>query len=114
MKRFDVQKAIIKYALLLSLFYLFNLAWMYYLHLHIVMWSADNAGKFYEYISWMPLIVQSLFNIVFAILVWKDLKANDIRSPLIVVITLLFGFLGIALFFLQLIYTLYLKNTASS
>jgi len=110
MSKFDFQKAIYKYAILLSITYLINLIWIYYFHNYLAQLMIESQSKMYEYISMIPRLIDILFNIVFAILVYKDFKTNDIKSPLIVVITLLFGFIGIALFFIQLLYSLYIKK----
>ena len=110
MSKFDFQKAIYKYAILLSITYLINLIWIYYFHNYLAQLMIESQSKMYEYISMIPRLIDILFNIVFAILVYKDFKTNDVKSPLIVVITLLFGFIGIALFFIQLLYSLYIKK----
>ncbi len=113
MSRFDFQKAIYKYAILLSITYLINLIWIYYFHNYLAQLMIESQGKMYEYISYIPRIISFLFNITFAILVYKDFKLNEIKSPLIVIITLLFGFIGIALFFIQVIYNQYLKKAST-
>ena len=84
---------------------------MYYFHNYLTELMMDSQSNLYEYISMTPRLIDIFFNIAFAILVFKDFKINDIKNPLIVVITLLFGFIGIALFFIQLIYSFYIKKT---
>ncbi len=113
MNRFDFQKAIYKYAILLSITYIINLIWIYYFHYYFALIIMENYSSFNEYISWIPRIITVIFNIAFAILVYKDFKLNEIKSPLIVIITLLFGFIGIALFFIQVIYNQYVKKTST-
>ena len=111
MSRFDFQKSIYKYAILLSITYIINLVWTYYFYNHLSLLIVENSR--YEYISYIPRITSFLFNIAFAILVYKDFKLNEIKSPLIVFITLLFGFIGIALFFIQVIYNQYVKKAST-
>lgn len=110
MKKFDFQKAIYKYAIILSITYLINLTWVYYFNNYFTQLVFENHYSLNEYISFIPSLIDFIFNVIFAILVYKDFKINDIKNPLIVVITLFFGFIGIALFFIQVIYTLYLKK----
>ncbi|MPQ46857.1 hypothetical protein GCQ56_07500 [Marinifilum sp. N1E240] len=112
MNRFDFQKAIYKYAILLSIAYLINLVWIYYFHNYLAQLMIESQNSMYEYISYIPTIITVLFNIAFAILVYKDFKINEIKNPLIVIITLFFGFIGIALFFIQVIYNQYVKKPA--
>jgi hypothetical protein len=87
------------------------MVWTYYLHNHLDLLMMENSK--YEYISYIPGITGFLFNIAFAILVYKDFKLNNIKSPLTVFITLLFGFIGIALFFIQVIYNQYVKKAST-
>lgn len=113
MSRFDFQKAIYKYAILLSITSIINLVWIYYFHNYLAGLMMESQNSIYKYMSLIPRVVDILFNIVFAILVYRDFKINGIKSPLIVIITLLFGFIGIALFFIQLIYNVYLKKNST-
>ena len=113
MRKFDFQKAIYKYAILLSITYIINLIWIYYFHNYLARLMMESQNSMYEYLSMIPRIMDIIFNIVFAILVYRDFKINEIKSPLIVIITLLFGFIGIALFFIQLIYNLYVKKAST-
>lgn len=112
MNRFDFQKAIYKYAILLSITYIINLVWIYYFHNYLAQLMMESQNSVYEYISYIPRLISFLFNIAFAILVYKDFKLNKIKSPLIVIITLLFGFIGIALLFIQVIYNQHVKKPA--
>ena len=112
MNRFDLQKAIYKYAILLSITYLINLVWIYYFHNYLAQLMLESQNSMYQYISYIPRIITALFNIAFAILVYKDFKINEIKNPLIVIITLFFGFIGIALFFIQVIYNHNVKKPA--
>ena len=111
MEKFNFTKAVYKYGILLSVDYILGLLWIYIFHQYVAQFIIENQNSLYEYISVIPRIITTAFNIVFAILVYKDFKANNIKSLLIVIITLFFGFIGIALFFIQLLYTLYIDKT---
>ena len=110
MSKFNFQKAIYKYAILLSITYLINLIWIYYFHNYLSQLMIESSNLTQQFISMFPRLITTIFNVVFAILVYKDFKVNKIKSPLIVIITLFFGFIGIALFFIQLIHSLYLRK----
>jgi hypothetical protein len=113
MGTFNFQRAIYKYAILLSITYFINLAWVYYFQNYLVHILLESQNRFYNYVSLISIIIGFIFNIIFAILVFKDFRKNEIKSPLIVIITLLFGFLGIALFFIQLFYNQYVKKAST-
>ena len=111
MNEFNFHKLISKYAILLSIYYTLNLIWIYFLYKYFSQFIIENHNSMYEYISYIPRIFTAIFNIIFAILVYLDFKQNNIKSPLIVIVTLLTGFIGIALFFIQLIYENQIKKT---
>ena len=113
MNKFNFQKTVNKYAILLALFYTLSLVWFYYFNRYLTpLLFSENHAVLREYLSYFHYVISVISNIVFAVLVYKDLKTNGIKNPLIVIITLLFGFLGIALFFIQLIYELYIKKSS--
>jgi hypothetical protein len=103
MNKNNFQKAINKYGILLSISYLTNLIWVYFAHEYFSQFVIENQNELFEYISYVPRIIRFFINVICAILVFQDFKKNGIKSPLIVLITLLFGFIGIALFFIQII-----------
>ena len=109
MKGFNFQKAIYKYAIILSIEYSLTLLFVYYVQHLIEIQMMENGTSFIEnlFIQYIPTIRALIFHIIYAILVYKDFKVNNIKNPLIVTITLFFGFIGIALFFIQLIYNEY-------
>ena len=104
----NIQKAIYKFAILLSIEYFINLAWIYFFYMYFSQILIENQSSLYEYISLIPRIITILFNIVYAFLVYIDLKINKIKSILIILITLFFGFIGIALYFILLFYNIYI------
>lgn len=110
MNKFNFQKAIYKYAILLSITYSISLLWTYYIHNYLYVLTIESSNTMQQFILMIPSLIMIVFNVLFAVLVYKDLKVNKIKSPLIIIITLLFGFIGIALFFIQLIYSLYLRK----
>lgn len=110
MSKFDFQKAIYKYAVLLAVRSIVDLSWIYYFYNFFSRLVMENQSLMYQYISSVPVIINYLFNIVFAVLVYRDLKLNQIKSPVTVIVTLLFGFIGIALFFIQVIYNQSVKK----
>jgi glucan phosphoethanolaminetransferase (alkaline phosphatase superfamily) len=115
--KYNIQKAIYKFAILLSIEYFINLAWIYFFHMYFSQILIENQSSLYEYISLIPRIVTIVFNIVYAFLVFTDLKINKIKSILVVLVTLFFGFIGIALFFIMLFYNIYIvenKNQKQS
>ena len=112
MKIFNFQKAIYKYAIILSIAHIINMVWLYYYQNNVAELMLENENTLIDIISFIPRLLNILFNVVLAILVYKDFKANNIKSPLIVIITLLFGFIGVALFFIQFIYNQYIKKPA--
>ncbi|WP_321307622.1 hypothetical protein [Marinifilum fragile] len=114
MKKFDFKKSIYKYAILLSITSLINYIWVYFMHRYLDIYAMQNIHSvaWQQIISLAPKIINLMFNITFAVLVFKDFKKNDIKSPLIVTITALFGFIGIALFYIQLIYDLKITKPA--
>lgn len=111
MEGFNFTKTVYKYGILFSIEYLVGLVWIYFFHNYVAQFLIENQDSLYEYISMIPRIQTTVFNIVFAILVFKDFKINNIKSPLIIVITLFFGFIGVALFFFQLLYSMYIEKT---
>ena len=114
MKVFNIRKAIYKYAILLSIQYLINLIWIYLLFNIFNEYTIEYKNSYpIDYISLIPRAITVIFNIIYAILVLLDLKFNEIKSPLIILITLFFGFIGIALYFILLIYNLYIKKTST-
>jgi hypothetical protein len=107
------EKTIFKYGILLSISYLTNLIWIYFAHNYFSQFFFENKNELYEYISFIPRIITSIINVVCAVLVFKDFKKNGIKSPLIVLMTLLFGFIGIALFFIQIIYERHINKAST-
>jgi hypothetical protein len=104
-------KTIYKFAILLSVEYLINLIWVYYFHSFVSRHAFELQNPYIDFVSFIPRAITIIFNIVYMILVYLELKSNNIKNILIVLITLFFGFIGIALFFLLIIYDLYIKKT---
>ncbi len=113
MSKFNFHKAISKYAILLSITYLISLIWTYYFHNYFSLLTFESSNIMQQFVLMIPSLIMIVFNVLFAVLVYKDLKVNKIKSPLIIIITLITGFIGIALFFIQLIYSLYLRKAST-
>jgi hypothetical protein len=113
MNKNNFQKAINKYGILLSISYLTNLIWVYFAHEYFSQFVIENQNELFEYISYVPRIIRFFINVICAILVFQDFKKNGIKSPLIVLITLLFGFIGIALFFIQIIFERHINKAST-
>ncbi len=111
--KYNIQKTINVFAILLSIQYLLNLVWMYYFHSYFSQLLIETESSNFEYLSYIPRIITVIFNITYMILVYQDLKKNKIKSILIILITLFFGFIGIALFFILLIYNLHIRKTST-
>ena len=111
MNRLDFQKAINKYGIILSIQYTISLAWSYYFRNQLIDFTINKGDLGYGYIAYVPTALDIIFNIVFAILIYKDFKSNNSKSPLIVIMTLLFGFIGIVLFFIQVVYQSYVAKS---
>jgi len=111
MSTFNLNFTIKKYAIILLIYNVIILVWITHLHyfLFSILLNQKNID-FYGGLSLISQYIQYLFNIIFAVLVYRDFKAHDLKSPLTVIITLLFGFIGIALFFLQMIYHEYVNK----
>jgi hypothetical protein len=115
MYRNSFQKLLFKYALMLIIVYLIQTVWGHVYHyLYPVLYNmVQNLQYTYKNILLyiIPASVYYIFNLIFAIMVYKDLKRNKIKSSLTVIITFLFGFMGIGLFFIQLLYELTIEKT---
>jgi len=111
MEGFNFTKTVYKFGILFSIEYLLGLFWIYFFHNYVADFLFENQDSLYEYISLIPRIKTTVFNIVYAILIFKYFRINNIKSHLIVVITLFFGFIGVALFFFQLLYSMYIEKT---
>lgn len=114
MDKNSFQKLLFKYALILIIAYLIQTVWGQVLH-YLYPTLYDMQQNFpYIYMNILlyiiPASVYYIFNLIFAIMIYKDLKTNKIKSPLTVMITFLFGFVGIGLFFIQLLYKLKIEK----
>jgi hypothetical protein len=115
MDKNSFQKLLFKYTLMLIIAYFIQTVWgQTYLYLYPTLTEMIlNLQYTYKNILLyiIPYSVYYFFNLIFAIMIYKDLKRNKIRSLLTVIITFLFGFIGIGLFFIQLLYKLKIQKT---
>jgi len=115
MYRNSFQKLFFKYALMLIIAYFIQTVWGQVLHYLYPMLFDILQNLQYTYknilLYLIPASVYYFFNLIFAIMIYKDLKGNKIKSSLTVIITFLFGFIGIGLFFIQLLYKLKIEKT---
>jgi len=112
--KYNIHKTINVFALLLSVQYLLNLVWMYFFRSYLSELLIENQNPYIEYVAYIPNAFTIIFNIVYMVIVYSELKKHDIKSILIILITLFFGFIGIALFFILLIYNLYVNKYQST
>ncbi|MCA1751474.1 MAG: hypothetical protein ABR572_12765 [Cryomorphaceae bacterium] len=110
MNEINFQKTVQKYAILLAIGYGFHLVWGYYFHGQMRHMLIEEPNNLIDYLHRVPEVLNALINIVAAIFVYKDFKMSNVKSPLIVLITLFFGFIGIGLFFILVLYELHVRR----
>lgn len=109
MKNDSFIRLIIKYAILLIITQIVNYVWFYF-HFQI---GGESMLKysFLDESMWITIetITRKAILLLFAILIYFDLKKNNIRNLLLPIITFIFGYIGIYLSLILLIYVIH-KN----
>ena len=112
MEKIKFQRLLFKYSILLSISYLLSSVWFHITPFYYKTVMETQMIK--ELLYWIPTIFRYFINLILAILIYRDLKDNEIKNFLTVIITFLFGFIGIGLFFIQLFYVLRIRNTSNN
>lgn len=94
------QTLLFKYSIILSLSYIMNSLWFL-----VISYLKENE-QLVQQIYYVPEYFRYLINLIVAVLVYLDLKKYAIKNFWIVIITFLFGFFGVGLFFIQVFYKL--------
>ena len=90
-----------KYAITLSIAYAIALVWVFISHRFFTVGETYSSMEF-EMIASVPFFTTSGINIIVAIMTAYDMKKISKINWLIVIITALFGFFGVGLFFIYL------------
>lgn len=100
---------ILKYAILLIVTQIVYYAWFYF-HFQIG-GDAMYENSFFGERVWTTIetITRKAFFLLFAILIYLDLKKNNVRNILLPIITFIFGYIGVYLSLMLMIYIIH-KN----
>jgi hypothetical protein len=112
MEKIKFQKLLFKYSIILSFVYLINSSWFYLLPLFIESFSKSEKeiSLFYYFTTYFRYFLY----LIVAIIVYYDLQKHHIKNFWIVLLTFLFGFFGVGLFFIHLFYKFHIEKTDSS
>jgi hypothetical protein len=108
--KYNLEKVIYKFTILFSVQYLINLVWIYYFHSLTIEMMVESQSRYVEFASYFSRAITIIFNVTYTILVYAELKKHELKSIIILLITLFFGFIGVSMFLLLLIYNLYIKK----
>lgn len=101
----DFQKRVLQYAIILSSLYLLQTVWSYFGFKLLNEKIMENPQGMYLF-QLIPIFVRYVFNAVIAFMAYSDLKKHMIKSPLTIIITFFFGFIGVGILFIQILYKL--------
>ncbi len=110
MQNINLNFLLAKYAIALSIGYLFGFVWVFISHNFITV-GKSYTGTEFELLQNLPTYISFGINIIIAFMTAYDMKKLGSINWFVVIISALFGFLGVGLFF---IYAFYLNLTKKS
>lgn len=108
MEKIKFQKLLFKYSIILSFVYLVNSSWFYLSHQFFEYFSESRLT--FSLFYYIPTFFRYFVYLIVAIIVYNDLQKYHIKNFWIVLLTFLFGFFGVGLFFIHLFYKLHIEN----
>lgn len=103
MIKINLNFLIAKYAIALSISYIFSSVWVYIFHSFITI-GETYSGTEYYLLNNLPMFTSLAINFIMAIMVFIDMKKTNTVNWLIVIVTAMLGFMGVCLFFIQIFY----------
>mgnify|MGYP006310357687 CR=1 FL=1 len=97
-KSIEIEKLIIKYAILLAIIYALQYALLFFLNSGFELKTLSNDAPV---LSFIPQFITLLFSFVTLFFIWKDSRRMQIKNKYLLLLTLLFRPLGVCIFLLE-------------